>query len=394
MDCQYGKHYFKERETKQCKKRRLCLQGSRKIGCHAHIEIKGYTLYPEYALESGTRTERANRKLREEKLKALRDNLTHGKPVVTKKIYFVALPTANAHNGHEVGKQGGFAQRIHPEITQQINEMVLQGITDTNEIKRALKLYVKTNLSKQFGVQPIETDRSFYPTPRDIQNHIYKSKKQLELSKLDQENLKLKIEEWKRSKADSSFFFRPYKVKQSSTEEKQNTQIQDSECKPVQTIKGRFNGISSSEDSNILGEECADFEETLLYVHQEQWQKELMERYGNNMTLLDATYKTTKYDLALFFVCVKTNVGYSVVAEFVIQSETAQQISEALAILKKWNPNWNPPFFMIDYSEAELCAIEETFPSSKVYLCDFHREQAWERWCKVIQYLVLSTMTK
>ena len=108
-----------------------------------------------------------------------------------------------------------------------------------------------------------------------------------------------------------------------------------------------------------------------------------MQRYANNVTLLDATYKTTKYDLSLFFVCVKTNVGYSVVAEFVIQSETAQQISEALAILKQWNPHWKPSFFIIDYSEAELGAIEEVFPSTKVYLCDFHREQAWERWCKV-----------
>ena len=103
------------------------------------------------------------------------------------------------------------------------------------------------------------------------------------------------------------------------------------------------------------------------------------------MTLLDATYKTTKYDLSMFFLCVKTNVGYSVVGEFVIQSETSQQIAEALLVLKGWNPNWNPPFFIIDYSEAELSAIEEVFPSTKVYLCDFHREQAWERWCKVIK---------
>ena len=29
-------------------------------------------------------------------------------------------------------------------------------------------------------------------------------------------------------------------------------------------------------------------------------------------------------------------------------------------------------------------AIEETFSETKVYICDFHREQAWERWCKVI----------
>ena len=37
---------------------------------------------------------------------------------------------------------------------------------------------------------------------------------------------------------------------------------------------------------------------------------------------------------------------------------------------------------MSDYSEAELSAIEATFPSTKVYLCDFHREQAWVRWTK------------
>ena len=103
---------------------------------------------------------------------------------------------------------------------------------------------------------------------------------------------------------------------------------------------------------------------------------------ANTISLIDATYKTTKYDLALFFICVKTNVGYSVVAEFVIQSETAESISEALAKLKVWNPNWCPLYFMSDYSEAELVALEEVFPATTVYLCDFHREQAWDRWAK------------
>ena len=48
---------------------------------------------------------------------------------------------------------------------------------------------------------------------------------------------------------------------------------------------------------------------------------------------MDATYKTIKYELALFFVAVKTNVGYSMAAEFVVQSKTAEQITEALIIL-------------------------------------------------------------
>jgi len=54
----------------------------------------------------------------------------------------------------------------------------------------------------------------------------------------------------------------------------------------------------------------------------------------NCVTLIDATYKTMRYDLPLFFVCVRTNVNYCVVAEFVTQNETAEAIQESLEILK------------------------------------------------------------
>lgn len=54
----------------------------------------------------------------------------------------------------------------------------------------------------------------------------------------------------------------------------------------------------------------------LLYVHQQQWQQRLMVKYGNEISLLDATYKTTNYALPLFFVCVKTNNGYAVVGMY------------------------------------------------------------------------------
>ena len=75
-------------------------------------------------------------------------------------------------------------------------------------------------------------------------------------------------------------------------------------------------------------------------------------------------------------------MNYAVVAEFVVQSEAAEYISEAISIIKQWNPKWSPPFFMTDYSEAEQLAISAIFPGSVVYLCNFHREQAWERWVK------------
>ena len=72
-------------------------------------------------------------------------------------------------------------------------------------------------------------------------------------------------------------------------------------------------------------EECT---QTLLWVHQTDWQKELLVKYGNTITLIDATYNTTKYDLALFFLCVRTNINYTVVAEFIVQSESANEIAE------------------------------------------------------------------
>ena len=37
---------------------------------------------------------------------------------------------------------------------------------------------------------------------------------------------------------------------------------------------------------------------------------------------------------------------------------------------------------MSDYSEVELAAAQAVFPSMKVYLCDFHRQQAWVWWCR------------
>ena len=54
------------------------------------------------------------------------------------------------------------------------------------------------------------------------------------------------------------------------------------------------------------------------------------------MCLLDATYRTTKYDHPLYFLCVRTNVCYQVVGSFVIQYENIEFITEALMVFKEW----------------------------------------------------------
>ena len=98
------------------------------------------------------------------------------------------------------------------------------------------------------------------------------------------------------------------------------------------------------------------------------------------MVLLDATYKTTKYALPLFFLVVQTNVNFQVAAVIVLQEESTEMIVKALEIVKKWNPEVSPKYAFVDFDEREITALEVIFCDIKVFLCDFHREQAWHRW--------------
>ena len=94
---------------------------------------------------------------------------------------------------------------------------------------------------------------------------------------------------------------------------------------------------------------------------------------------MDATYKTCKSALPLFFLVMKTNVGYSVIAEFIIQHEDMTSIAEALDILKERRDKEGIKVgnFMIDCQQLEENAIRGAFPKSWVYLCGFSRLQAW-----------------
>ena len=56
--------------------------------------------------------------------------------------------------------------------------------------------------------------------------------------------------------------------------------------------------------------------------------KRLHRRYGGNLVWLDATYKTCKYSLLLFFLDIQTNVNYQVAAVFVTQEETFEMLSQ------------------------------------------------------------------
>ena len=50
----------------------------------------------------------------------------------------------------------------------------------------------------------------------------------------------------------------------------------------------------------------------IMFVYQSKEMKNMYEKYGNHMILLDANYQTTGYALPLFFVVVQTNVTFQV----------------------------------------------------------------------------------
>lgn len=179
------------------------------------------------------------------------------------------------------------------------------------------------------------------------------------LAKVDQANLIEKIKVWREKNDGDLFEFRPYVDPADSNATVENPEDNGSEpdedLEEVKVDDGTSNG--------------------LLFVHQTSWQRRLLNRYGNELCLLDATYRTTKYSLPLYFLVVKTNVEYKVVASFVTQSETTDAIKEALSVVMGWNPDWAPKHFMVDYAEEEISAVEDLFPGTLIdiskYVCVF-----------------------
>ena len=76
---------------------------------------------------------------------------------------------------------------------------------------------------------------------------------------------------------------------------------------------------------------------------------------------MDATYKTTRYALPLFFLFVKTDVDYQIVGSFVCERESTESITEALNFIKDRNPGWKLLYFMTDYSDEEITSTRPYF---------------------------------
>ena len=224
---------------------------------------------------------------------------------------------------------------------------------------------------------------------------MYRYGGKLKLAKFDQDNMLLLVNKWKSEKPDDKFYFRGYgEVNKKMGDNGKNKELLDvamlefMDMDVGDFVKSLLKSVGVNADEDDEDDDTNDdvkpskmsTSERLLFVHQSKEQKALMERYGNHLSLLDATWKTTKYVLPLFFLAVKTNTIYQLIGEFVIQDETGPSILEALSILKKWNPDWSPNVVIVDNCNQEINAFKQLFPDAVILLCKFHREQSWNRW--------------
>ena len=169
-------------------------------------------------------------------------------------------------------------QTADKRIIERIYELAKKNVTAIKKVKRCLEEFVVKELWSDFPKSSWlrKTNRRYYPSSRDLRNHIARAVAAEKYCNDDQESLIRKIKDWK------LFFFR--------------------------TREGEPDCFGDTVPSTS----CDNF----LFVHQEEWQRKLLLKFGSDLVLLDATYKTTKYAIPLFFLCVNTNVGYKVVAEF------------------------------------------------------------------------------
>ena len=154
------------------------------------------------------------------------------------------------------------------------------------EVKGHLNSDIKDVLFKD-AKTPSSTSRYYFLKQKDVMNHVYICFVKNKLEIITQENFISTIEQWRQIKSEiDEGFFQPY-----------------------------------SSDG-----------QQLMFVQQSAWQRPATYKYGNELALLDATYKTTKYAFLLFFVAVKTNVDYQVVTSFPVQNEKQDTLIKALEI--------------------------------------------------------------
>ena len=223
-------------------------------------------VFEDYQVDVATcKTENSLRSAKEKMAKKLKQGLQDGVQGKTTVRHYIRIPLASVHKSHPVGESAGMNQKIDKRIIDKIFELVSNGVTNIDEVKRSITDFVDKELFRGVPVdkRPRLSNRRYHPTRTDLRNHVSRAIAAQKYCKDDQESLRRKTEEWQAKSPSTKFYFRPHS-KQSEEDDENNSE----EDPPQQNF---------------------------LFIHQEEWQQRLLQRYGSELVFMDATYKTTKY---------------------------------------------------------------------------------------------------
>lgn len=134
---------------------------------------------------------------------------------------------------------GGFSQKVDERIVRKIHELVGEGVRQVKEMMRHIQIFVKNELFRDEQVPPL-SNRRFHPLENDIRNHMYIAAVKLRFAKLDQENLALKVDQWKKDYPADKFYFRGYGsriVKENVAEEKTTDDVDTDKNDEIKVCK-------------------------------------------------------------------------------------------------------------------------------------------------------------
>lgn len=246
-------------------------------------------------------------------LRELSSKLSSGlKPPSEQRVY-LSMTKMSGHCNHNFNDLACFGQAVDKNIINKIHQLVTNGVTSVREVEKCIRYYVEDVLFAGKKV-PSTKCRAFHPTKSDIANHIQAALREERASNVDQESAAALVLELEKGDPESRFFFRPH----------QKNEVQTS---------------GNPTDSDDMEESVAnEYMETLLFCYQSKFMGEIMAKYGSNLALIDATNKTTDYALPLFFIVVKTSIGYMIAGIFIVQFETSPCASKHLQCFKSGVP--------------------------------------------------------
>ncbi|XP_072025750.1 uncharacterized protein [Amphiura filiformis] len=174
FECQHGRDYhvnFKRKRNEAIEtgniivKRRNKATKTKKVGCLAKVWMKDVLVFPKKKLRPDVKTAR----------KMLSKEIRAGTVKGERRIY-VFLPHPGEHKNHVVGEASGETQRVDPQVIDNIYWLVRQGIHTTRDVQLHLERFVKEELFR-YQTPPSASNRRFYPTKKDIRNHIMAARK-------------------------------------------------------------------------------------------------------------------------------------------------------------------------------------------------------------------------